>query len=476
MELIKLSLNEIRRKIKSKQVSCAEVTIDVLKQIEKTKNLNSLLTVCGERALAKAREVDEKIAKNQSVGALAGIPIVVKDNISTDGIRTTCASKFLENYTPVYDATVVKKLKEADAIIIGKANMDEFAMGSSNENSAFGAVLNPVDNSRVPGGSSGGSACSVGAFQCYGSLGSDTGGSIRQPASYCGVVGLKPTYSSVSRFGLIAFASSLDQIGPLARNADDCAALYNVISGYDKSDSTSKNMIHPDYEKFSGEIKGKRIGIADEFFSDALGGDVKTSIMSAVKTYESLGASVVRVSIKSFEAALATYYVLSSAEATSNLSRFDGIKYGIRMPSEDLMEVYYKSRTAGFGEEVKRRIMIGNYVLSSGYYDAYYLKASKIRTLIKQDFETALSKCDALICPTAPRTAFKLGQKVTDHTQIYLSDIYTVPVNIAGLPAISLPCGKDKDGLPIGMQLIGKAYDELNLFSLAKAFEQNGKI
>lgn len=468
-ELLKMGLGEIADKIKSREVSSELVTNACFEQIENNK-LNTYITLNRESALIKAKEVDKRIKAGESVGSLAGVPIGVKDNISTKGLLTTCGSKFLSSYVPPFDATVVERLKAADAVIIGKLNMDEFAMGSTNENSAYGSVKNAVDTSRVPGGSSGGSASTVAGFECFGALGSDTGGSIRQPASYCGVVGLKPTYSAVSRYGLIAFASSLDQIGTLTRSVEDAARLMEVISSYDKKDSTSSEKIDRNYSRFDSSIKGKRIGIAPEFFSNALDGGIKDSIMKGVSKFESLGALVTETHLTSFNAALSTYYVISSAEAASNLARFDGIKYGIRKGGSDYVDIYYNSRSEGFGAEVKRRIMVGNYVLSSGYYDAYYLKASKIRTIIKNEFDEAFKKCDVLICPTSPETAFKLGTKNEDKTKVYLSDIYTVPVNIAGLPAISIPCGKDKNGLPIGMQLIGKPFAERELLSFAAAF------
>ncbi len=468
--MIKKSLLEIKRDLAEKKVSSVEVTKAVLAQIEKKSDLGAYVTVCADEAVAAAEEADRQIAAGIDK-PLLGVPVAVKDNICTEGIRTTCASRFLENYIPPYDAFVVKKLKDAGAVIVGKANMDEFAMGSSSEYSAFKTVKNAVDDTRVPGGSSGGSACAVASYQAYMALGSDTGGSIRQPASFNGVVGLKPTYSAVSRYGLIAFASSLDQIGPMTRTVDDCKYVYDIIKGYDKNDSTSYSGNLDLGEKFTS-LKGRRIGVAKEFFPSALSPEIKAAVEKAIAFYKDNGAEIVETEIKSFDMALACYYILSSAEATSNLSRYDGIKYGRRAEGcKNLQEIYYKSRTEFFGPEVKRRIMLGNFVLSSGYYDAFYLKASKVRTLIKKDFDEALSKCDALICPTAPTTAYKLGQKITDPVEAYLGDIFTVPVNIAGLPGLSLRCGTDSDGLPIGMQLIGKAYCEETLFSLARIYE-----
>lgn len=475
MDLIKLTLTEVRDAIAGKKVSSREVTEAVYKRIEETSDLNTFITLCRESALKAADLADARIARGEKLGALEGVPIVLKDNISLEGERLTCGSKFLDNYIAPFDATVAKKLKAAGAVIVGKANMDEFAMGSSNENSAYGPVKNAVDPTRVPGGSSGGSASSVAAFEAYGALGSDTGGSIRQPAALCGVVGLKPTYSTVSRYGLVAFASSLDQIGPLTRTVRDNAELFNVIAGHDPLDSTSADR-EENYLDYVPEIKGRTIGLPKEFFGREYSAEVKQSVLAAAKIYEKAGAKLKDVSIGSFDAAIATYYVLACAEATSNLARFDGIKYGVRAEgAKDYIDVYYRSRTQGFGAEVKRRIMTGNYVLSSGYYDAYYLKASKVRTKIKNDFDAALADCDVLLGPTSPTTAFELGKKVTDVTETYLADVFTVPINIAGVPAISIPCGFDGNRLPIGLQLIGKSYGERTLFSMAEAFEKETK-
>ncbi len=467
MDVTDLSLGELKAALDSGKVSAVEATQAALNKIERNKNLNNYVTVCGTEALAAAFLADEKRAKGEN-GALLGVPIAVKDNISTEGIRTTCASKFLKDYVPPYDATVVKKLKDAGAVIVGKTNMDEFAMGSTDETSAFGAVHSAVDAERVPGGSSGGSANTVAAGEVPCALGSDTGGSIRQPASYCGVVGLKPTYSAVSRYGLIAFASSLDQIGTFTRTCDDAYALYRVICGKDKADATSSDIKNITQE-LNGDVRGKTIGIADEFTKN-LDGGVGKRFNAAVDALKAQGAKIKSVSIKSFDTALAVYYVISSAEAASNLSRYDGVKYGARAEGyKDIAELYTKSRTEFFGDEVKRRIMIGNYVLSSGYYDAYYLKASRIRTLIAREYNAALCGCDALICPTAPTVAPKIGAQ-TDPALTYLSDIYTVPVNITGLPAVSVPFGTS-DGLPVGVQIIGKAFDEAGILGIGKALE-----
>lgn len=471
---VEKTLLEIKKDLAEKKISSLEATEATLAQIEAKADLGSYVTVCADEARAAAKEADARIAAGEDL-PLLGVPVAVKDNICTEGVRTTCASRFLENYVPPYDAFVVKKLKAAGAVIVGKTNMDEFAMGSASEFSAFGPVKNAVDPSRVPGGSSGGSAAAVASFQAYAALGSDTGGSIRQPASFNGVVGLKPTYSAVSRFGLVAFASSLDQIGPLARTVDDCKYVYDVIKGHDPMDSTSAPGDIDRGEKFDS-LRGRRIGVAKEFFPSSLDSGIKAALDKAINFYEKNGAEIVETSIKSFDMALACYYILSSAEASSNLSRYDGIKYGRRAAGcKSLQDIYYKSRTEFFGPEVKRRIMLGNFVLSSGYYDAFYLRASKARTLIKNDFEAALSGCDALICPTAPTTAYERG-KQADPSDAYLGDVFTVPVNIAGLPGLSLRCGADADGLPIGMQLIGKAYCEETLFSLARIFEREAAV
>lgn len=470
MNIIDMSLTELSQALCDRNISSVEATEACLSRIAATDSLNNFITVCEDDALAAAKAADKRRASGENVGALCGVPIAVKDNITTRGIKTTCASEFLQNFVPPYDATVVEKLKAEGAVIVGKTNLDEFAMGSTNENSAFGIVRNALDDSRVPGGSSGGSANSVAAKQVFGALGSDTGGSIRQPASYCGVVGLKPTYSAVSRYGLIAFASSLDQIGTLTRTCDDALVMLKSIVGRDLRDSTSG-----DPPKLSnglvGDMRGKTIGIADEFFNtDKLDNGVRARCEAAVEALKKQGALIKKVSIKSFDAALAVYYVLSSAEASSNLARFDGVKYGMRAEQyDDIADLYTKSRTQYFGAEVKRRIMTGSYVLSSGYYDAYYLKASKIRTIIKSEFENALSECDALICPTAPTVAPHIGEQNDPH-KTYLSDMYTVPVNISGLPAVSVSFGTS-EGMPVGVQIIGRRFDENGILDIGKALE-----
>lgn len=477
MDYTKLSLIEVSNLIHSKKVTSEEVTKQIIDRIEETKNLNALNTYNFENALECAREVDKKLANGQELPILAGVPIVVKDNINIKGLKTTCSSKMLENYVSVYDATVIEKLKAQDAILIAKANMDEFAMGSSNENSAFGPVLNPVDNTRVPGGSSGGSAASVKANQCFGALGTDTGGSIREPASFCGVVGMKPTYGRVSRYGVVAFASSLDQVGPLTKTVKDNAVLLSAIAGYDDKETTSAKREVPNYLKeIKPSIKGLKIGVAKQFFALGMDKEVETAVKNAIEFYRANGAEIVDVDLDDIDLALPTYYVLSSAEAASNLGRFDGIRYGFRAKDYDgLVDLYVKTRSEGFGKEVKRRIMLGNFVLSSGYYDAYYKKAKKVQQLMEDSFAKAFEKCDALISPVCPSVAFKLGEKTNDHIKMYLSDIYTVPVNIVGSPAISFPCGKDENGLPIGLQLIGKKFDEGTLYTLANYFEEHNK-
>ena len=473
-EILSKSLLEISSLLKERKITSVELTKLCLDNIEKNKHLNAVLSVRKEDALLDAEKAD-KILDEGKGSFLTGVPIIIKDNINMIGTKTTCASKFLENYESVYNATVVEKLLEQNAVILGKANMDEFAMGSSNENSAFGACLNPVDNSRVAGGSSGGSACSVKANLCFASLGSDTGGSIRQPASLCGVVGLKPTYGLVSRYGLVAFASSLDQIGPFTKTVKDSAAMLNVISGYDEREFTSSNREKVDYLKnLKPSVRGVRIGVPTNFLNMGMDTSVKKAIDGAIEFFKENGAEIVEINLNNIDKSLSAYYVISSAEACSNLGRFDGIRYGRRAENyTDLIDLYYKSRTEGFGKEVKRRIMLGNFVLSSGYYDAYYKKAKAVQNLIKQEFNNAFSKVDVILTPTSPFTAFKIGEKVNDHIKMYLSDIFTVPVNIAGLPAISLPCGTDENNLPIGLQLIANKFEEQTLFNVGDYFETN---
>ena len=476
MDYLNKSLFEIKELLESGKISSVELTKMCLEQIKHTQNINALISVCEDFALKTAKRVDEDRKNGKKLGALAGIPIVIKDNINLKGTKTTCASKFLENFVSPYTATCAQKLIDADAVIIGKANMDEVAMGSSNENSAFGAALNPKNTMCVPGGSSGGSAASVSAYQCFGALGTDTGGSIREPASFCGVVGLKPTYGRVSRYGVVAFASSLDQVGTLTRSVKDSAIMLEVISGQDKNDMTSSAEKVPNFSNIKSDIKGLKIGIAKEFFNENLNEEVKKSLDDAISFYKKNGAELVDISLPSLDKALAVYYIISSAEAASNLARFDGVRYGVRAQKfSDINDLYFKSRSQGFGGEVKRRIMLGNYVLSSGYFDAFYRKAKKAQKVLKQEFSAAFSKCDVIISPTTANVAFKIGEKSSDPLSMYLTDIFTVPINIVGVPAMSIPCGKNKDGLPIGMQLIAKQWNEEMLFRFGEIFEKNHK-
>jgi aspartyl-tRNA(Asn)/glutamyl-tRNA(Gln) amidotransferase subunit A len=466
----------IRAEISSGSKSCRELTEKFLKNIDEGAHLNAFISIFPEQALHLADEIDARIT-NGKAGRLAGMILGIKDLMVMQGGTTTCGSKILANFSSPYNATVVRKLLAEDAIVLGKTNMDEFAMGSSNENSSFGPVRNPCDHERVPGGSSGGSAAAVAANLCMAALGSDTGGSIRQPASFCGVVGLKPTYGRVSRFGLVAFASSLDQIGPITKSVADAALLLEVIAGPDKYDSTSANVPVESYSENLGKgIKGLRIGLPKEYFSEGLDPEIAHSVEKAKDILRREGAEIVEVSLPHTEYAIAAYYIIATAEASSNLARYDGARYGFRHPdAQNLEDMYVLSRSQGFGVEVKRRIMLGTYVLSSGYYDAYYRKAQKVRTLIKGDFDRAFENVDCLLAPTAPTTAFKIGEKVDDPLTMYLSDIYTVSVNLAGLPALSLPCGKDKIGLPIGLQLIGRAFDECTILRIADALEKSNR-
>ncbi|HEY9735597.1 MAG TPA: Asp-tRNA(Asn)/Glu-tRNA(Gln) amidotransferase subunit GatA [Trichocoleus sp.] len=471
------SIRELHQQLVSKERTAVEITQAYLDRITALEpKVKSFLTVTAEQALAQAQAVDERIAAGESIGPLEGIPIAVKDNLCTQGIRTTCGSKVLENFIPPYESTVTQRLAEAGAIVLGKTNLDEFAMGSSTENSAYQLTANPWDLERVPGGSSGGSAAAVAARECVAALGSDTGGSIRQPASFCGVVGLKPTYGLVSRYGLVAYASSLDQIGPLTPTVEDAAILLQAIAGHDSRDSTSLNVEIPDYSKNllpSLDRRSKRrIGVIKETFGSGLDPVVEAAVEKAIEQLQDLGAEIQVISCPQFRYGLPTYYIIAPSEASSNLARYDGVKYGLRKDDSSLMSMYTKTRAEGFGEEVKRRIMIGTYALSAGYYDAYYLKAQKVRTLIKQDFEKAFDQVDVLVCPTAPTTAFKAGEKVDDPLSMYLSDLMTIPVNLAGLPGMSIPCGFDDQGMPIGMQLISNVLREDLLFEVGYAYEQ----
>ncbi len=459
----------------SKEIRAVELTKQYLDRIEKSdKEINSYITVCKENALADAKKAQEVIDSGNS-GAFTGLPISVKDNICTLGVKTTCASHMLDDFIPPYNATVMEKLKKDNIVMLGKTNMDEFAMGGSSQTSYFGGVKNPYDLTRVTGGSSGGAAASVSADLCAAALGSDTGGSVRQPASFCGVTGLKPTYGTVSRWGLIAFASSLDQIGVIAKSAEDTGYMLEGIYGYDENDATSSKKSEGNYNSLIGsDVNKLKIGVPKEFFGDGLNDEVKTAVLNAVEYYKKLGCEIVDVSLPSLEYAVSAYYLISSAEAASNLSRFDGIKYGLRSGlGEDFNDLIKNSRREGFGQEVKRRIMLGNYALCSGYYDAYYKNATRIRTQIRNEYADIFSKCDVMLTPTAPTTAYKIGEQENDPVKMYLADIYTVTVNIAGLPAISTTCGYDSKGLPIGMSLIGKAFDEKTIIAVCDRFEKD---
>jgi len=475
MEITGHTIEELQELLQSKKMSAVELTQGYLARIaEIDSDIKAFITVTEEEALAQAKAVDEKIARGDILGPLEGIPMALKDNMCTDGIRTTCASKILANFIPPYNATVVEKLKDSGAVLLGKLNMDEFAMGSSTENSGFFPTRNPWDLERVPGGSSGGSVAAVAADEAVYALGSDTGGSIRQPAAFCSVVGLKPTYGLVSRYGLVAYASSLDQIGPVTKTVADNALVLNAIAGHDPKDSTSLNYEKPDYTQFLTEdIRGLKIGVPKEYFGQGVDPQVADVIKKAIATYESLGAQVEECSLPHTEYAMPAYYLIATAEASSNLARYDGVRYGHRsQEAEDVVGMFCKTRAEGFGSEVKRRIMLGTYALSAGYYDAYYLKAQKVRTLIIQDFEAAFAKYDVLLSPTTPTTAFRLGEKSGDPLTMYMSDVCTVPINLAGIPALSLPAGF-VDGLPVGMQLMGKHFGEGTLYKAAYAFEKN---
>lgn len=471
-----LSVRQLRDKIKAGQIKSLAATEAVFEQIDHHEpTIGAYISTFKVQALSRAKEIDDKIAAGRAVGHLAGVPVAIKDNMCTTFGATTCASKILENFHSPYNATVVEKLLAADAVIVGKTNMDEFAMGSSTENSGLKQTLNPCDHSRVPGGSSGGSAAAVAAAMCSASLGSDTGGSIRQPAGFCGVVGLKPTYGRVSRFGLVAYGSSLDQIGPITQNVGDCALMMNVIAGHDPADSTSINEeIAPvcDYlEKLDEPIEGLKIAVAPAFVAGA-DEQVQKALTDALDVYKKLGAQIIEIDMPHLDYAIAAYYVIATAEASSNLARYDGVHYGHRSKdANDYIEVYTKSRAEGFGKEVKRRIMLGTYALSSGYYDAYYLKALKVRNLIRGDFIRAFEKCDCIMMPVAPTTAFKIGEKIDNPLQMYLADIYTIAANLAGIPAISIPSGFDNEKLPIGLQILSPAFTEDKLLRIARMYE-----
>jgi aspartyl-tRNA(Asn)/glutamyl-tRNA(Gln) amidotransferase subunit A len=479
MSLNESTAHQLSARMRAGEISSTEVTAAVLERIEATDpEIGAFISVDAEGALRQAEEIDRRRAAGEELGRLAGIPLALKDVLCVEGGRTTCGSRILEDFIAPYDATAVGRLRQADAVFIGKTNMDEFAMGSSTENSHFGPTRNPRDTERVPGGSSGGSAAAVAADETILALGSDTGGSVRQPAGYCGVVGLKPTYGRVSRYGLVAYASSLDQIGPVTKDVEDAALLLEVISGHDGYDATSIDAPVPPYtSSFKREIKGLKIGLAKEHFPRELDPEIATATRRAAEALEAAGAELIDISLPVAahpEYCIGTYYLIAMAEASANLSRFDGVKYGYRAEGvKDLQEMYRRTRSEGFGEEVKRRIMLGTYALSAGYYDAYYLKAQKVRTLIRRDFESAFSRCDALLSPVAPTTAFRLGENVDDPLQMYLNDIYTVSVNLAGIPGISVPFATAADGLPIGVQLLAAPLQEETLLRLAYALEQN---
>ncbi|NIP38890.1 MAG: Asp-tRNA(Asn)/Glu-tRNA(Gln) amidotransferase subunit GatA [Candidatus Dadabacteria bacterium] len=476
MELYELTIKEVSELIRKKEVSPVELTELILARIEQyDAKINSYVTVLSDYAMKRAKEAEEEIAAGKYKGPLHGVPIGLKDIFVMKDFPTTAGSKILEGYMSLYNATVTEKLLDAGAVIVGKNNMDEFAMGSSNETSYYGHVKNPWDLDRVPGGSSGGSAAAVAASLCYGSVGTDTGGSIRQPASLCGIVGMKPTYGRVSRFGMIAFASSLDQAGPLTKSVYDTALILSLISGHEPRDSTSINNPVPDYaSSLKADMKGIKVGIPKEYFIEGIDEEVLAAVQEAIKVVTGQGGEIVEISLPHTEYSTAAYYIIAPSEASSNLARFDGVKYGYRAEdSEDLLDMYKKTKTEGFGQEVKRRIMIGTYALSAGYYDAFYNKARRVQTLLRKDFQDAFGKVDVILTPTAAEPAFKIGEKTTDPIKMYLSDVFTNPTNLAGLPGISLPCGYTKNGLPIGLQFIGKPFDEQAVLNAAFSYESN---
>jgi aspartyl-tRNA(Asn)/glutamyl-tRNA(Gln) amidotransferase subunit A len=462
--------------LRAKKVSARELATEFYGRIDRRNpELNAYLILSPERAYAQADRIDAAVARGEDLPPMAGVPIAVKDVISTRGVRTTCGSRILETYIPPYDATAVERLEKAGAVVLGKTNCDEFAMGSSNENSAYGTVRNPVALDRVPGGSSGGSAAAVAAGLAVAALGTDTGGSIRQPGSFCGIPALMPTYGRVSRYGLVAFASSLDKIGPFAATVADAAAVMAIIAGHDKNDSTSAALPVPDYlAEIRRPVQGLRIGVPDDYFGEGLDPEVKEKVQAGIAVLEKLGCRRVPLNMPHTDYAIAAYYIIATAEASSNLARFDGVRYGLRTPGATLIDMYRKTREAGFGPEVKRRIMLGTYALSAGYYDAYYLRAQRVRSLIARDFADAFQKVDAIVTPTAPTPAFRLGEKTSDPLQMYLADIYTVTGSLAGVPGISVPCGKTKAGLPVGMQMFGPHFSEGRVLQLARAFEETG--
>jgi aspartyl-tRNA(Asn)/glutamyl-tRNA(Gln) amidotransferase subunit A len=473
-ELTDLTIAEAQQRLRARAISAVELTRAALARLEATEPaLHAFITPTPALALEQAAAADARLARGDA-SALCGIPLAIKDIVLTRGIRTTAGSKMLDNFVAPYDATVARRLRDAGSVWVGKANCDEFAMGSSNENSAYAPARNPWDRARVPGGSSGGSAAAVAGRQCLGALGTDTGGSIRQPAALCGIVGLKPTYGRVSRYGVIAYASSLDQVGPMARTVEDCALLLEAIAGHDPLDSTSVPQPVPAYAAALGRgVRGLRIGLPKEYFIEGMAPDVADAVRAAVRHLETLGATIDDVSLPHTEYAIAAYYLIATAEASSNLARYDGTRYGVRSErGQGLLDMYRQTRGQGFGTEVKRRIMLGTYALSAGYYDAFYLKAQQVRTLIRRDFDQVFARCDAIVTPTSPTTAFRLGEKVTDPLAMYLSDIFTISVNLAGLPGLSLPCGFDRGGLPIGLQIVGRPFDEQTVLQTAYAYEQ----
>jgi aspartyl-tRNA(Asn)/glutamyl-tRNA(Gln) amidotransferase subunit A len=472
--LHELSLREAAARVRRRDVSAVDLTRAALARIAAVEPaLGAFLTLDETGAVAAAEAIDRRVAAGGDPGPLAGVPVAIKDNICTAGLRTTAGSRILEHFVPAYDATVTARLRDAGAVVVGKTNCDEFGMGSSTENSALGTTRSPWDPARVPGGSSGGSGAAVAAGECHAALGTDTGGSIRLPAAFCGVVGVKPTYGRVSRYGVIAYASSLDQVGPLARDVPDAALVLEVIAGPDPRDSTaSPRPVAAWAAALDQGVRGLRLGLPREYFVEGMQAEVEAGVRAAVRTLEGLGARVAEVSLPHTEYAIATYYLIATAEASSNLARYDGVRYGLRIPARALGEMYEATRAAGFGAEVKRRIMLGTYALSAGYYDAYYLKAQQVRTLIRQDFARALAACDALLTPVAPTTAFRLGEKTDDPLTMYLSDIFTISVNLAGLPGLALPCGVDGAGLPIGLQVIGRPFDEATVLRVGRAYEQ----
>lgn len=476
MKLFEQPAHVLHDMLVNKEITSLELTQAVLARIDEVEgDVQAYLTITREEALAQAKAVDEKIAKGEEIAFLEGIPGAIKDNICTKGIKTTCASKILQKFVPPYDATVMQKLEAQNPVVLGKTNLDEFAMGGSTENSAYHPTCNPWNTDCVPGGSSGGSAAAVAAGTAVWALGSDTGGSIRQPASFCGVVGMKPTYGRVSRYGLVAYASSLDQIGPITKDVTDCAHILNIIAGRDEMDSTSLDVQVPDFTKaLVQDVKGLKIGLPKEYFVKGMDPEVEAAVKNGVKELEKLGAEVVEISLPNTDYAISTYYLIAPAEAATNLARYDGVSYGERTEdAADLVEMMTKTRTQYLGEEVKRRIMIGNYALSAGYYDAYYLKALKVRRLVKEDYDKAFKDVDVIICPAAPSVAYKIGEKISNPLEMYLQDACTVPLNLAGLPGISVPCGYNKDKMPIGMQIIGKALDEETILRVAYTYEQS---